>query len=303
MLWLSILLACTDDFKNADQNVEPIDTAELNDDTGTEDTNNDDTGDTTSDTNQDTGDTGTEEPVEDYDGDGWTVADGDCDDDDANINPSVPDNSNDGIDQNCDGVPDDGWVDPQDQDQDGDGWTPAEGDCLDTPGTGEEFNPDAADDECDGLDQNCNGTVDDGFSDPNEPNDSWTFGDFTALNYLGRLDEDDYLIEFENYHSATSDVDTFVFFSDDGFGWDFDFTINLWDVPATLDLAMSVEGFDEQGVSMGVVATATSNGPGTDLELTYEGGTTGSDTGYYVLTITGIGSECSIPYQIKIEDT
>ena len=297
MLWISLLLACTDDFKNIEQNITPVDTSENTTDTadtGSRDTADSNTGD---DTEEDTDtDTDTEEPIEDYDGDGWTEDEGDCDDNDANINPGVPDNNNDGIDQDCDGIPDDEWEDPQDLD--GDGFTVSDGDCLDTEAT---FNPDALDDECDGLDQNCNQIVDDGFMDQWEPNDTWTFGDTSAINYLGRLDEGDGLIEIYNYHSPENDVDSFAFYNVDGWFWDFNFTITLWDVPSTLDLSVSMEGFDEQGNSFGVVATATGNGPGTTVEFDYEGGSS-TDTGYYVITITGVGSDCTTPYQIRLEE-
>ncbi|MCB9743592.1 MAG: hypothetical protein H6740_13410 [Alphaproteobacteria bacterium] len=40
----------------------------------------------------------------DKDGDGWTIADGDCDDDDASVYPGAPEESEtDGWDQDCDG--------------------------------------------------------------------------------------------------------------------------------------------------------------------------------------------------------
>ena len=43
------------------------------------------------------------EPSEDSDGDGFTVEDGDCDDNDASINPDAEDIMDDGIDQDCSG--------------------------------------------------------------------------------------------------------------------------------------------------------------------------------------------------------
>lgn len=40
----------------------------------------------------------------DNDGDGWTVGEGDCDDDDPSVYPGAPEESDtDGWDQNCDG--------------------------------------------------------------------------------------------------------------------------------------------------------------------------------------------------------
>ena len=43
---------------------------------------------------------------EDYDGDGYTVDDGDCDDDDPDIHPDAEETAGDGIDSNCDGEDD-----------------------------------------------------------------------------------------------------------------------------------------------------------------------------------------------------
>jgi len=64
---------------------------------------------------------------EDLDADGFTVAMGDCDDGDASVHPGAPESWYDGIDQDCDGAPDD--------DQDGDGHpsrrVPGGTDCWD----------------------------------------------------------------------------------------------------------------------------------------------------------------------------
>lgn len=59
--------------------------------------------------------------------------------------------------------------DPATIDADGDGWTPAQGDCDDA---NETISPDATD-SCDGHDTNCDGVVDDEAwrEDPHEPND------------------------------------------------------------------------------------------------------------------------------------
>lgn len=306
MLWISLLLACTDDFKNVEQNISPIDTSELeNDDTGVDTGTNIDTEDTgavqdsgnTEDTNDTTDTEDTEEPVGDADGDGWTVEDGDCDDEDPNINPDAVDNDNDGIDENCDGQADEDWVDPQQEDVDGDGYTFDDGDCNDGDPN---INPGATD-ICDNIDNDCDGLLSDIDVDQWEPNYSWTFGDLNATSYLGEL-ADNSIIEVDNYHFPEADIDTFVFFDEDGTFDSFNFTVTLYQVPVDLELSMSIEWFDEAGTSQGIIGTATGNGPGTNVEFNHAGTYFGDDTGYYVVTITSVGESCSEPYILKLEE-
>ncbi len=102
-------------------------------------------GDASTDKKPDTGGTDTEDSTPDYvdaDGDGVTPGDGDCDDDDATLYPGRAEDC-DGIDNNCNGVVDEGLPDT-----DGDGTA----DCLDT-------------EACDGVDNNGDGTIDEGFED------------------------------------------------------------------------------------------------------------------------------------------
>ncbi len=132
-------------------------------DTAIDDTDDEDT-DPTIDTAVD--DTGG--PVEDADADGFTVDQGDCDDADPAIRPGAEE-ACDGIDQDCDGVVDEGVTGTFFADEDGDGFgDPAtsleacEGavdndrDCDDTradvfPG---------ADEVCDDVDSDCDGAID-----------------------------------------------------------------------------------------------------------------------------------------------
>jgi hypothetical protein len=102
----------------------------------------------------------------DDDGDGFTEAMGDCDDEDPTVNPDAIDGIEDpyGVandDADCDGDRDDGVTD-----DDGDGYSEVDGDCDDeAPGV----NP-AERDTPDGRDNDCNGCVDDLDND----NDGWT---------------------------------------------------------------------------------------------------------------------------------
>ena len=61
------------------------------------DSDTDSDADTDSDTDSDT------DPVDDYDGDGFTVEDGDCDDGDASVHPGAEEVCDNGVDDNCDG--------------------------------------------------------------------------------------------------------------------------------------------------------------------------------------------------------
>ena len=91
--------------------------------------------------------------VEDSDSDGYTIGEGDCNDQDPHVSPSAPDMFGDSIDQNCDGADgvdgdgdgfagvatggtdcDDTNPDVYDVDKDGDGETMCDGDCDDLDG-------------------------------------------------------------------------------------------------------------------------------------------------------------------------
>ena len=94
--------------------------------------------------------------AEDADGDGFAVVQGDCDDAEPAIFPGAPELP-DSIDNDCDGLIDEG---SEDVDDDGDGFSDLGGDCNDTD---EEIYP-GAPETVDGADQNCNGLIDDNTS-------------------------------------------------------------------------------------------------------------------------------------------
>ncbi len=127
--------------------------------------------------------TGTPEPIDtggntdtgiaDDDNDGWTIADGDCDDGDASVHPGAREVCG-GVDENCDGLLDEPGAEGcvyyyEDLDKDGFGGSPYA--CLcqpagayNTPFTGDcddqdpEVNPDA-EELCTGEDEDCDGSI------------------------------------------------------------------------------------------------------------------------------------------------
>ena len=118
-----------------------------------------------------------DDPEADDDGDGFTGNEGDCDDGDADVYPGAPEYSNDGIDQNCNGHDTIRCY----ADGDGDDWgaalsffegngqgcgaaaSPQTGDCNDASSA---INPEAHD-ACDGIDQDCDGDLVEGYADAN----------------------------------------------------------------------------------------------------------------------------------------
>jgi len=87
----------------------------------------------------------------DDDGDGWTVADGDCDDGDADVNPGETEVPCDGVDNDCFQATEDA------PDHDEDGYTTCE-ECDDS---NSETNPGAPELVCDGIDNDCDPSTED----------------------------------------------------------------------------------------------------------------------------------------------
>ncbi len=101
------------------------------------------------------------DPEHDMDGDGYTEDDGDCDDNNPKLSPGENEIC-DGLDNDCDGN-----VGDEELDQDGDGFVPCDswvGEDPDVHGDGDCNDDDATtyplvDESCDGLDNDCDGTV------------------------------------------------------------------------------------------------------------------------------------------------
>ena len=103
----------------------------------------------------------------DADGDGVSVADGDCRDDDPAVFPGAVEVAN-GYDDDCDGTADPGFVDT-DLDGDGDGVSIGAGDCDDS----DALRYPGAEELIDGRDDDCDGVADDGEDLADADEDGW----------------------------------------------------------------------------------------------------------------------------------
>ena len=123
----------------------------------------------------------------DEDGDGYSFCGSDCDDRDEDARPGGIEQC-DGVDNDCDGVIDEGT---ECFDDDGDGQTEEEGDCndgVDTVYTG------AVEDMENGIDDDCDGAVDSGVTDMDDDGYSVEGGDcndFDATTYPGAAEAAD----------------------------------------------------------------------------------------------------------------
>ncbi len=128
---------------------------------------------------------------EDADGDGYTGCgsdglpgnldgDEDCDDDNIRVFPGAPELC-DGVLNDCDGT-----LPADEADDDGDGWPVCAGDCDDTEPN---VTPVGHDDTTDGLDNDCDGAIDNGVPcDGRVPADYPTIGDaIAAADHADRI--------------------------------------------------------------------------------------------------------------------
>ena len=200
-------------------------------------------------------------------------------------------------------------------DRDGDGFT-ADVDCDDNDPL---INPDQVDDVCNGVDADCDGNVDEDWSEntntglfyePNQDintayqlgNDSNIGGTIQAntadLDTAGRIDVSAYIFD-------GTDVDTYVFTSYDQWN-DGGFTVRVESVPSTVDIALAVDFMDQSGNLTTDIIVMDDAGTGNAEELQVsEGWTlTGYSTGTYYVRVysTNGGSHCADPYELSIVD-
>jgi hypothetical protein len=114
----------------------------------------------------------------DADGDGFTSAQGDCDDGEAGVNPAAVERCN-GVDEDCDGAVDEDAAETviryADADGDGFGGTVVEASCgSDLPSTRDDCDDaepavhPGAEEHCNGVDEDCDGEVDEDAVDGTE---------------------------------------------------------------------------------------------------------------------------------------
>jgi hypothetical protein len=133
----------------------------------------------------------------DFDEDGYTEEEGDCDDNDDERNPDMEEIYN-GIDDNCDDVIDEGT---DAYDDDGDGYTEIEGDCDDEDA---DISP-VAEEVADGIDNNCDLVVDEDTDVYDDDGDGYTEEE-------GDCNDDD-----SSIHPEAEEIDNGVDDNCDGF--------------------------------------------------------------------------------------
>jgi hypothetical protein len=147
-----------------------------------DDDDNDDNNDDDNDFNDNSDDDNDDEGCIDKDDDG-SCEEFDCDDEDEDINPNAAEVLYNNKDDNCDGETDELTDEQMHTDNDGDGFTPAEGDCWDYGDDAEFINPMAIEDlgtdedgdgilDGDQVDNDCDGETDEIDSDCDCPPDS-----------------------------------------------------------------------------------------------------------------------------------
>jgi hypothetical protein len=144
--------------------------------------------------------------LDDADGDGFTEADGDCDDTEPDAYPGAEEVWYDGIDGDCDGG--------DDYDADGDGHSTTSGVAFDCDDLDDSTYPGAEDDWYDGVDADCAG--DDDFDSDGDGHRSALFGGDDCDDEAGEVHPD---AEEVFYDDVDDDCDPTTDHDADGDGW------------------------------------------------------------------------------------
>ena len=216
---------------------------------------------------------------QDNDADGYTVLDGDCNDNDPNVNPGAYDIPNDGSDQDCDGV--DASTSSSGNDVDGDGY-PSSVDCNDYNAS---IYPGAYDAPDDGIDQDCNG-VDATASSGNDADGDGYTNTYDCNDYNASINPGAYDIPNNGIDEDCSGTDatsssgggsyyqgweTFKFADNQGYagGYACDMSFSLSGTPSPTYCSSCTYTFDMLITYTGGIASADCTGLTTTASFSY----------------------------------
>ena len=190
-------------------------------------------------------------------------------------------------------------VDPNTQDNDGDGYSIEEGDCNDNNPNIHPFNFDG----CDGIDEDCDGLIDeDGPQDAYEPNESqqqyYDLEPEIILAEQAGINE----IIIEGVTSSATDYDYFQFYLEDGWFDSFGIETELHAISLTTDFAVELWLIlNEEGDGPELLYTANDNGNGLGESGSFSGTWLYGDSGTYQVVVYAVsGASCEAEYQLDI---
>ncbi len=225
-------------------------------------------------------------PPADVDGDGYRPEDGDCDDSNPDIHPGQAEGTastttpgqldGDGVDNDCDGVVDEGTLD---HDDDRDGYSERQNDCDDTNG---QIHPGHVD-GCDGTDNDCDGQVDEDAKDSYEPNDgldtAYDMGDLTCdygvveINLDREGDTDVFRFQVCDAESDPSCDSACLFWV----------AVQLQAIPEGLEFQVTL--FRDQGGTPSEIATLDTQDSGGDMTIELRGSQDADDGGTFFVQV------------------